>query len=83
MNTMTLGQESHVTVDDVGPSDSISQVDSEGRSRAGDQDSHTIVIEAKDLKDAEKYYTAVRDAVMAVPIKGAIDEEPEISATRF
>ncbi len=45
-----------------------------------------LLIEAKDLREAERYDTAVKDTVTAISIKGAVDEEaeePEISATRF
>ncbi len=40
----------HSTVDNIQPSDSISQINLDGQSRTGDfEDFHTVVIEAKDL----------------------------------
>ncbi len=43
----------HSTVDNVQPGDSISQINLDCQSRAGDfEDFYTVVIEAKDLREA-------------------------------
>ncbi len=50
------------------------------------EDFYTVVIEATNLRETKNYYTAGKDAVTAISIKGVVNEEaeePEISATMF
>ncbi len=76
--------------EEVYPTDFVSNVGNDDRSLVGDQwdgvHSQTTVIEAKDLKAVEKYFTGVKDTARIVPIKGMETdeaEEPEISASKF
>lgn len=71
--------------DDVSAADSISQVGSD-RSQEDSDEVKPVVVEAKDLKDAELYYAAVKEAVRIIPIKGAEDvqaDELEIQTSRY